>query len=171
MKRVLRRAANAGQHLGPFLVVGALLIAFLIVVPDFLEPGFVNYQSLNEGELTEAQEQTATMVKELNSYLISLTTLIFGGFGWYVTQYPPALHASVTRTIFFAAVGFMSLAGWYAFQTYAQIAAELAQDALALVPGQSRILYYLQLEASACGIGTLLLMFVFADAVTRKRGK
>jgi len=65
---MLRRAARAGRQFGPFLVAGGLLIAFLIVVPDFLEPVFVNYQSLKDGELTEAQEQTATMAKELNSY-------------------------------------------------------------------------------------------------------
>ena len=154
--------------LAPLGAAAALVGAFFWIVPQSLAPDFVNYQPLETGTLSGAQSQTVTMAKELNSYLISLTTLIFGGFGWYVTQHKPSMRPDFVRATFFSAVGFTSLAAWYAFQAYAQLVSELAQDTLALVPGQSRILYYLELEAASCGCGALLILLVFAAAVTRK---
>lgn len=152
------------------IAIALILVAgFSVAVSRWREPDFVNYQELNGGDLSEAQEQTLTMAKELNSYLISTTTLIFGALGWYLTQYRAAVRPGVTRVAFFTAIGLMSVAAWYAYQTYAQIVSELAQDALAVTPGQSRILYYFELESAACGAGALLMLMVFADAVTRKR--
>jgi hypothetical protein len=49
---------------------------------------------------------------------------------------------------------------------YAQVVGELAQDALALSPEHSRILWYVQLEAFAGGIAIFLLLMLFAFAVT-----
>ncbi len=163
-----RLALGVGASLLPVLAAAALIGLFVWFVPRALEPAFTDYRSLDKGTLVDAQTQALAMVKELNSYLISLSTLIVGGVGWYLSQYRSALRPAITRTAFFFAVGLMGLAAWYAFQTYAQIVTELAQDVIALTPGQSRILWYLQLESASCGIGILLLLLIFADAVTRK---
>jgi hypothetical protein len=92
---------------------------------------------------------------------------MFGWVGWYLSQYRPSTVAPLTRAIFFTIVGFLGLAFWYAAQAYAETAAELAQNVLGVTPGESRILFYLQLEFGVCAIASVLILLVFADAVTR----
>ena len=159
--------ASRPSTLWPLLTATVLTGAFAWIAAT-LEPQFVNYQDLDAGSLKDAQTQTLTMVKELNSYLISLTTLIVGGVGWYFSHYRSVLRPVIARVIFFFVVGLIALAAWYAFQTYAEIVGELAQNSVALAPAHSLILWFVTVEATACGIAALLLLGLFADAVTRK---
>jgi len=150
----------------PMIAAAYAVGAFVLIVPRVIEPGGPDLKALVDGELTDAQTYTLDMVKEFNTYLMSITALAFGGLGWYLSQYRPAKSA-VLRAVFFATVGFLALAIWYAALAYSQTASELAQDAIGLRPGMSRILYYLQLEFLACAIAGVLILIVFADAVTR----
>lgn len=156
------------QRAMPIVVAVLVVGAFSLIAPAVAEPDGPVLASVKDGTLTDAQAQTLDTVKELNAYLISLTTLMFGGLGWYLSQYRPAT-SPVLRGIFFTTAGFLALAFWYAAQTYSQTASELAQDSLGVKPGASRILFYVQLEFAACAIAAVLILLVFADAVTRAR--
>ena len=158
----IRRDRRLLTFAGP----AVLVLLFIVIVPRLLEPTGPNFDTLVNGQLTDAQTQTIEMVKELNAYLVSMVTLMFGGLGWYLTQYRPG-SGLLLRGVFFSTVGFLALAYWYAGRVYAEVAAELAQQALGVQPGASRILYWLELEFAASGVAGVLILVVFADAVTR----
>ena len=64
------------------LMIAIISVALMSVVVSWWREPTVIVTSLGETrELTEVQEQTIDIVKELNGYLISLTTLMFGGLG------------------------------------------------------------------------------------------
>ena len=144
------------------------VLLFAVIVHWLREPDAVNLEGLANGALTDAQAQALDMVKELNAYLVSMVTLMFGGLGWYLSQYRVS-SGPLLRGIFFSTVGLLALAYWYAGRVYAEIAAELAQQALGVQPGASRILYWLELEFAAAGFAGVLVLLVFADAVTRRK--
>lgn len=108
------------------------------------------------------------MITELNKFLISLSTLMFGALGFYLTQYgdtPPNVWEKIAfLTSFFLLGGTY----YFAFRVYSQLAAELAQDALALRPGQSRVLYCLEMEFW-CSIGaSFILLSIFLLQILSK---
>lgn len=165
------KAVAGSQRDRRVLTIGipfAVVVLFAVIVPWLLEPSGPNLDALVNGELTDAQTMTLDMVKELNAYLVSMVTLMFGALGWYLSQYR-AGSGLFLRTVFFSTVGFLALAYWYAGRVYAEIAAELAQQALGVQPGASRILYWLELEFAASGVAGVLVLLVFADAVTRAK--
>jgi hypothetical protein len=162
-----RRLSGLYRALLPVAVAVYVVGMFAFLVPMWLEPNGPALPALGAG-LTQAQQYTLDSVKQLNSFLISTTTLMFGWVGWYLSQYRPSTVAPVTRAIFFSVVGFLSLAFWYAAQTYAETTTELAQNVLGITPGESRILFYLQLEFAVCAVASVLILLVFADAVTRR---
>ena len=160
------RTSAAYQRLLPLLVAAYVVGAIAIVAPRIAEPNGPMLSPVRDGALTPAQAYTLDMVRQLNSFLVSMTTLMFGSLGWYLSQYRSSI-APLTRAVFFSTVGLLALAFWYAAQTYAETVAELSQDVLGVTPGESRILFYLELEFTVCAIAGVLILLVFADAVTR----
>ena len=132
------------------------------------EPAVVAVSLGDRHELTGAQEETIAMVKELNGYLISMTTLMFGGLGWYLTRRQRS-SGTALQAAFFGAGALLAVSFWYAAMTYAELTAELGQNLIGLVAKHSRILYDLQMEVTASGIAALLILIIFADTVTRQK--
>ena len=152
------------------LAIAVVSVAlFTIIVAWRREPVVVPLSLGQSRELTEAQEQTIEMIKQLNGYLISLATLMFGGLGFYLTQHRPSLRMP-QQTAFFAAACLLVLSFWFATMTYSQVATELAQNLIALVPGRSRVLYYVEMEVTTAGAAAVLLLALFSDTVTRQKG-
>jgi hypothetical protein len=151
------------------LMIAIISVALMSVVVSWWREPTVIVTSLGETrELTEAQEQTIDIVKELNGYLISLTTLMFGGLGWYLTQQRPSPTMPL-QTAFFSAACLLVMSFRFAAMTYAELTSELGQNVLGLVAGQSRVLYYLELQVIACGTAAVLILVIFADVVTRQK--
>jgi hypothetical protein len=109
-------------------------------------PAFINYDGLPDGNLVETQKQTIAIVTELNSFLVSLASALFAGIGFYITKYRNKLSSINSVIALSWATGLLCLTYYWAFRTYAQLTSELAQKALAITPGQSWILYYVDLE-------------------------
>jgi hypothetical protein len=145
------------------------IVLLLTIVSWWREPLVVPASLGAEHELTEAQEQAIDMVKELNAYLISMTTLMFGALGWYLTHHRPS-PTMWLQTGFFSAAGLLVVSFWFAAMTYAELTAELGQNLIGLVARHSRVLYYLEMEVAAAGAATVLILVIFADTVTRQKG-
>lgn len=156
------------RRVGPILIAFYVVAAFAYIAPRILEPSGPNLAAVPGGQLTDAQGKTLDTIKEFNSFLISMTTFMFAGLGWYLSAYRPT-YSLMVRTVFFCTVGFLSLAYWYAARSYVHTTSELAQNALGLTPGASRVLFDIELEFAACAIAGALTLLVFADAVTRGR--
>ena len=150
----------------PLLVALVAMSGYAIVAQWRWYPPLVDLTALANGAITEAQGQAVDMVKELNTYLVSTTTLLLGGLGWYLSQYKPP-KSRIVHTAFFASVAFLTLALVYAGMTNVELTDELAQNSLALDPGRSSILFYLEREIWTCGIAAVLMLGVFTDAVTK----
>jgi hypothetical protein len=156
------------SRLVPLAIAIILTVACAVVAHVLRYPSFVNIVTLTGGTVSDAQAQAVGMVKELNTYLVSTTTLLLGGLGWYFSQYAPP-KSRVLRTAFFASVGFVTLAYIYAGLTNVELTDELAQDSLALKPQSSLVLFYLETEIWACGVASVLMLWVFAEAVTKEK--
>jgi len=151
------------------LSIALVCVVLLIIVVSWWREPTVNTRPLGEKhELTDAQGQTITVIKDLNGYLISMTTLMFGGLGWYLTQHRPS-PTMWLMAAFYAAAALLAVSFWYAAMTYAELTAELGQNLIGLVANESRILYYLEMEVTACGVAAVLILIIFADTVTRQR--
>ena len=149
------------------LAIAFVAVGLVVRVATWWYEPVVVAASLGERhELTGAQEQTIGMIKELNSYLISLTTLMFGGLGWYLTRRRRS-SGIVLQTAFFGAAALLAVSFWYAAMTYAELATELGQNLVGLVAKHSRVLYDLEMEVTTSGIAALLILVIFADTVTR----
>lgn len=163
---MVKSPVSPTSRLIPLAAALAAVAIYWLIAPHWLEPRFVDLKALTDGSLTDTQSSAIDMVKELNGYLVSTTALLLGGLGWYLSQYRPPTSRLV-HAAFFASVGFVVLALIYAGLTDVQLADELAQNSIALTPGTSRILYYLEMEIWTCGISAVLMLGVFTDAVTR----
>jgi hypothetical protein len=161
-----RFSSNNFPRVIPLLVALAAMSGYAFVAQWRWYPPLVDLTRLADGTITEAQGQAVDMVKELNTYLISTTTLLLGGLGWYLSQYKPP-KSRIVHTAFFASVAFVVLALVYAGMTNVELTDELAQNSLALGPGRSSILFYLEREIWTCGIAAVLMLGVFTDAVTK----
>ena len=73
------------------------------------------------------------------------------------------------QTAFFSAACLLVMSFRFAAMTYAELTSELGQNVLGLVAGQSRVLYYLELQVIACGTAAVLILVIFADVVTRQK--
>ncbi len=142
------------------------MVGYALSAHYWWRPSLVDLVELKNGDVSAAQSQALDMVKEFNTYLVSTTTLLLGGLGWYLSHFkspkPTIVHAA-----FFAAVAFLILAYVYAGLTNVELTGELAQNSLALVPETSLVLHYLEMEIWTCGIASVLMLIVFADAVTK----
>src|SRR5262245_34651192 len=157
---------SPSSRLIPLGIAIALMAAGALLAHVLRYPQFVDLVTLTNGAVSDAQSHALDMVKELNTYLVSTTTLLLGGLGWYLSQYRPP-KSRVVHTVFFASVVFLTLAYIYAGLTNVELADELAQNSLALKPGSSLVLYYLEMEIWTCGIASVLMLGVFTDAVTK----
>jgi hypothetical protein len=142
------------------------MAVYALVAYFWWRPALVDLVPLKNGEVSDAQSQAIDMVKELNTYLVSTTTLLLGGLGWYLSQYRPPKSA-IVHTAFFASVAFLTLAYVYAGLTNVELTDELAQNSIALTPTTSLVLFYLEHEIWTCGIASVLMLAVFTDAVTK----
>ena len=157
---------SAASRLVPLGIAITLAIVFAVLANALQRPPFEDFVNLPNGAVSDAQSHALDMVKELNTYLVSTTTLLLGGLGWYLSHYRPPKSTSV-HAAFFSSVAFLTLAYIYAGLTNVELTGELAQNSLALKPGSSLILYYLEMEIWTCGIASLLMVLVFTDAVTK----
>jgi len=141
-----------------FIVLFVLLVLFTVGQP----PPLIDYSDLRDGQMTEAQRQAVGMVTDLNKFLISLITLMFGVVSFYLTHYKDKIVAVFWPWHFLVLMLILlSLCYWFAFRVYAELTSELSQNALALKPGFSYILYNLTLEAVAFGSASVLAFVLF----------
>ncbi len=158
--KVKQTGANI-LHATP-LIVALVVVAACIYLRFKLNPGFVNFEDIKpDTGLSEVQKQVISMVSELNRYLISLGTLMFGAIGFFLTKYRQDIRVNRVGPAFLISLALLGLVHYYAFRVYTQLTAELSQKTLALQPGQSKILYYLEMEFWTSLGTSLILLFLF----------
>lgn len=156
------------RRVSALIVAVAAVIVLWRVAAWWREPKALLLPLGHDSAVADAQDKTIDMVKELNAYLISMTTLLFGGLGWYLTKHPRP-SAFWVQAAFFGAAACLVASFWNAAMTYAEMTTELGQNVIGLIAGKSRVLYYLELEVMACGAAAILILAIFADSVTMQK--
>lgn len=151
------------------LLVLAYLIIFYLTKP--INPEFVDYQNLILGKLSDVEKQTITMWTELNKYLISIATLMFGVLGFYLTIYRREFQIKWLTPPIIIVIIFLGFTYYYAFMVYSEIANELGQNALARNPERSRIFYYLKMEFWTSLNASITMLLIFAYLIIRGSAK
>lgn len=136
----------------------ALLLTFYLKAV----PNFIDYDRLQSGLLSEAQKTSITLTTELNKFLVSITTLMFGVIV-YLT------HNNNKQWFVYAFLSILSifLVGNYflSYLIYSHLTSDLAQNALALKPGGSEVLHYLEtsLYVAIISFISIVLVYIFTD--------
>lgn len=123
-------------------------------------PSVVDFANIDR--LSDADKAAIDMAKEPNKYLASFASLLTAALGYYTTKLPkrgPWLTVALVLCL-----ALVSLTLLFGYLSYAELTSELAQSALALLPGRSRVLFFLEMEfwaflGSALTLGAI---FIFA---------
>lgn len=123
------------------------------IIPDYTE--------LPNGQFTESQKASLDIINELNKFLISLNTALFGVAGFFINNYKFQIQKLATGLAYLLALGLLSAGYLCAFNVYAELTSNLTQGMLSLEPSGSRVLAYLKLEFIVCCGSSLTLLSIF----------
>lgn len=151
-------AASAAPILVAFVCLGSVAWAYVHNAPRVNDAKYVD-------TLTDADKAAIDMAKEPNKFLASFASLLTAALGYYATKLPRR-HTATVRVALAACMVSIAVTLLFGYLSYAELASQLSQNALALLPGRSRALFFLEMEfwaflASAVTLGSI---FVFAHA-------
>ena len=151
------------------LLIG--LAGILIVIYFHLEskPGFVNYSTLQSGNLNEAQKHAVTMAVELNKFIISINTLMFGVLGFFINHYKKEIQVKRVAFAYFLSLILLALTFYYSFRVYSQLTSDLAQNAFAMTPKTSKVLYYLEMAFWSFASSSSVLLSIFISVFIARK--
>jgi uncharacterized membrane protein len=139
-----------------------VLVPVLIVIVLWPAPPFDNLDVITT--FTEQQKQTVAMVVEMNKYLISASTLLFGALAYCLSR----LDSNVSRQKLIPLIGIVILLGTAsgcAALAYSRLLSELAINRIGLVPGDSRVLDALDKEFFSAAGASVLVLIVFIETL------
>lgn len=160
MKKIVKVPWRKIWLVMPFLIAGVMVLV-VIYFAFKSKPVFVNYNNLVSGDLSEAQKQTITLSTELNKFLVSLSTLMFGVLGFYLAHYRKEIQVRWVATAYFLTLILLGLTYYFTFRVYSQLTSDLAQNAFAMIPENSRVLYYLEMSFWTSAGSSLILLLIF----------
>lgn len=152
------------------VVIGVLVFLYIVYMwweaQPIIDPDGLN--ELDQGELSDAQEKTVEIIVDLNKFLISSASLMFGAVGFYLKQYGSDLPKAGPGTAFMIALVLLIWAYYSALKAYTELTSELGQDLLNVYPGQSRILFYLEVEYLTAGGAAIVILSIFVFGYVTK---
>ncbi|GAB3803506.1 hypothetical protein GCM10028819_33530 [Spirosoma humi] len=133
----------------------------------------VSYTRIDPDELPKPLEMAINLTIELNKYVISIGTGLFGLVGFFFKDYAAKLTVRSINMAFLLALLLLGLGGLYAFTIYTELTNSLSQGVYALNPGNSRILAYIELEFILClgaslSLGSIFVAFQISRPVTER---
>jgi hypothetical protein len=149
-------------------VVALVALSSVGTIAYVRTPDFADYQLLKDGELSEAQKQAVSSITELNKYLISLATAMFGALAFFLLRVQVAVKRRIMGATLFLVLLLLGITYYFAFAAYAQLTSELAQNALGLRPGYSRTLFYLEMEAWSFAGASATMLSLFSVVATQE---
>ena len=168
-KKGIKRVYQKIWPLTPFIIA---LVVIIIEICFFCfkgKPVFANYVKLESGNLNEAQKQTITLVTELNKFIVSITTLMFGVLGFFINKYRKEIQVKWIAIAYFISLILLGFTFYFTLLVYIQLVSELSQETLAMTPKHSHILYYLEMAFFTSIGSSLILLSIFGFVFTEKR--
>lgn len=145
------------------LIIGA--IAVWVCFTHFLEIGtiFPRYEILANGEIKQSNEKAIEMINEINKFLISANSALFGLSGFFLNNYKHRMAVFRNGLAYLLALILLGLGYFFAFKVYTELISNLTQGFLGIDPDNSRILFYLRMEFKLCCSSSLILLSMFVS--------
>lgn len=141
------------------------LIALWICFSHFLEIGtlFPQYQILTNGNIRQSDEKSIEMINEINKFLISANSALFGLSGFFLNNYKNKIGMFRNGLAYLMSLILLGFGYFFAFKVYTELISNLTQGFLGIDPDNSRILFYLKMEFKLCCSSSLILLSMFVS--------
>ncbi len=151
------------------LTIATIMIILITLKGYFNFPPDIGRPPL--GDLNEAQKQAISIIVELNKFLVSIGTLMFGVLGFYLTAYRDKIQAKCIAISYFMALILLSCTYYFSFNVYSELTKDLASNSLLLTPGLSPVLYFLEMAFWTSAGSALILLFIFVVVIMEMNNK
>jgi hypothetical protein len=141
------------------------LVALWICLNHFLEIGTINphYETLTNGEIKPSNGTAIEMINEINKFLISANSALFGLSGFFLNNYKPRIALFRNGLAYLLALILLGFGYFFAFKVYTELISNLTQGSLGIDPDNSRILFFLRMEFKLCCSSSLILLSMFVS--------
>jgi hypothetical protein len=141
------------------------LVALWVCFSHFLEIGSISpqYEILTNGEIKPSNGTAIEMINEINKFLISANSALFGLSGFFLNNYKNRMAVFRNGLAYLLSLLLLGLGYFFAFKVYTELISNLTQGYLGIDPGNSRILFYLRMEFKLCCSSSLILLSMFVS--------
>ena len=141
------------------------LVGLWICFSHFLERGsiFPQYETLANGEVKPSHGTAIDMINEINKFLISANSALFGFSGFFLNNYKHKIAMFRNGLAYLIALLLLGFGYFFAFKVYTELISNLTQGFLGIDPDNSRILFYLRMEFKLCCSSSLILLSMFVS--------
>jgi hypothetical protein len=141
------------------------LVAVWICFSHFLEIGSISprYEILTNGEIKASNGAAIEMINEINKFLISANSALFGLSGFFLNNYRNKIGIFRNGLAYLLALLLLGFGYFFAFKVYTEMISNLTQGYLGIDPDNSRILFYLRMEFKVCFSSSLILLSMFVS--------
>jgi hypothetical protein len=151
------------------------LVALWICFSHYLEIATIHprYEPLINGDIKQSNAQAIDMINEINKFLISANSALFGFSGFFLNYYKSKIAVFRNGLAYLLSLILLGFGYFFAFKVYTELLSNLSQDSLAIDPDNSRILFFLKMEFKLCCSSSLILlsMFVSVFFYEKREGK
>ena len=147
------------------------LVALWICFSHFLEIGYLlpQYEILTNGEVKPSHGTAIDMINEINKFLISANSALFGLSGFFLNNYKHKIAMFRNGLAYLIALLLLGGGYFFAFKVYTELISNLTQGFLGIDPDNSRILFYLRMEFKLCFSSSLILLSMFVSVFFYER--
>lgn len=147
------------------------LVALWVCFNHFLEIGSLRpqYEILSNGEVKASHGTAIDMINEINKFLISANSALFGFSGFFLNNYKNKIAMFRNGLAYLIALLLLGFGYFFAFKVYTELISNLTQGSLAIDPDNSRILFYLRMEFKLCCSSSLILLSMFVSVFFYER--
>ena len=166
----IRRVVAAGITALPIF---AGVLALWICFSHYLEivTIFPEYEPLLNGEIKPSSGIAVDMINEVNKFLISANSALFGLSGFFLNNYKSKMAVFRNGLAYLLALILLGFGYFFAFKVYTELLSNLAQDSIAIDPDNSRIIFFLRMEFKLCCSSSLILLSMFVSVFFYEKGE
>jgi hypothetical protein len=148
-------------------------IALWICLSHFSEIGTIlpHYEPLSNGDIKQSNEKAIEMINEINKFLISANSALFGLSGFFLNNYKNRMAVFRNGLAYLLSLILLGFGYFFAFKVYTELISNLTQGYLGLDPDNSRILFYLRMEFKLCCSSSLILLSMFVSVFFYEKRK
>ena len=109
----------------------------------------------------ENVEMSVSIIQEMNKYLVSISTALFGVCGFFLNNNKNNINKGSIGYAYLISLIFLGLSFFYAFNVYAGLTNNIVQGKISLTPGTSDVLFDLEMEFLTCSLVATQIFFIY----------